>query len=485
MGMSDYVRVFRQRWITIVVVMLIALGTVGAASYFATPVYKATASTYFYLPIGNSAGDLSQGSTYTQAQMQSYAALTTKPVVLEPVIERFGIDQSARQFAGRVEATASADTVILEITVADTSAQRAADLANAVAAELGMTARRLAPKNQKGESGVDVETVGTASAPSGAVSPQTRRNLMAALLAGILAGCSIAVLRDRLDTRVRTPEEVTRIVGAPVLGTIAQDRVFSRRRLVVRDLPRSPLAESYRTLRSNVGFLDVDHRPLSVVVTSSLPGEGKTSTAINLAFTSAEAEQRVLLIDADLRRPSVADYLGLEGAAGLTTVLAGRARFEDVVQPLGLDTSFDVLTSGVTPPNPSELLGSERMAELLRGISGRYDVIVFDSPPLLPVTDAPVLARQTTGAVLVASATKVRRRQLTQSAEILERVGARLLGVVLTRVPTAESSAYYGYASDEAGEPAHRGGTEGADVQAHRERLDDPVDHSPGPKSRE
>lgn len=180
-------------------------------------------------------------------------------------------------------------------------------------------------------------------------------------------------------------------------------------------------------------------------MTSSVPGEGKSTVAANLALTLAEAGSRVALVDADLRRPSVADYLGLEGAAGLTTVLIGQATLDDVVQPWG---ALAVLTSGQIPPNPSEMVGSRAMTWVLDELAERYDVVVIDTPPLLPVTDAAILARLTDGALVVAGANGLHRHQLTEALGSLERVGARVLGLVVNRVPDMLPEAYSYYGTD-------------------------------------
>ena len=175
-----------------------------------------------------------------------------------------------------------------------------------------------------------------------------------------------------------------------------------------------------------------------------MPGEGKTTTAINLAVSFADAGSRVILVDADLRRPCVAEYLGLEGAAGLTTVLIGAAEVADVVQPWQ-GSSLDVLPSGEIPPNPSELLGSVEMSMLLAGLVESHDVVVLDSPPLLAVADATLLSRLASGTVLLAGADRVHKAQVRQSLESLAMVDARLLGVVLNKVSRRRDDGYYAY----------------------------------------
>jgi capsular exopolysaccharide synthesis family protein len=196
-----------------------------------------------------------------------------------------------------------------------------------------------------------------------------------------------------------------------------------------------------------------------VVITSPSAGEGKSTTSCNLAITLAQAGVRTILVEADLRRPRVADYMGLEGAVGVTSVLTGVASLDEALQPWGRNSLW-VLASGPLPPNPSEVLGSHQMSELLKSLEDRADVIVLDSPPLLPVTDAAVLARQADGAVLVVRHGRTRREQVTRALEALKGVDAKLLGTILNwaavKGPDAES---YGYG---AGYYSTRPGKDGA-----------------------
>jgi capsular exopolysaccharide synthesis family protein len=204
-------------------------------------------------------------------------------------------------------------------------------------------------------------------------------------------------------------------------------------------------AEAYRRLRTNLRFLNLAGPSRSIMITSAVPGEGKSTTAINLAVAMAEGSSRILLIDADLRRPSAARYLGLEGAVGLTTVLIGEAAVEDVIQSWG--GSIDVLPAGQIPPNPSELLDSAAMSGLLRRLGASYDTILLDTSPLLPVTDAAALSRFVDGALLVVGCQTVHRNQVADALGSLAAVDARVLGLVLNQVPRGESGTTYVYGS--------------------------------------
>jgi capsular exopolysaccharide synthesis family protein len=237
----------------------------------------------------------------------------------------------------------------------------------------------------------------------------------------------------------------------PLLGAISFDQDAIKKPLLSEAATRSPRAESFRQLRTNLQFTNVSGRVKTIVVTSSVPGEGKSTTATNLAIALAQAGQVVCLVDADLRRPMVNDYLGLDRTVGLTTALVGTVDVNELLQPWGEDSLY-VLTSGRIPPNPSELLGSEEMKELVRRLEEAFDIVIIDAPPLLPVTDAAVLSQFVGGVVMVASAQKIRQHELEKSLHSLEMVGANVLGIVLNRLPAKGPDAYaYGYYGPEQG----------------------------------
>jgi len=218
-------------------------------------------------------------------------------------------------------------------------------------------------------------------------------------------------------------------------------------RLITREEPRSPVAEAYRTLRTNIQFAGVARDVSSLLVTSSVPAEGKTTTICNLAVTMAQGGKRVLLIDADLRKSSVHRVFELSNRAGLTTLLIREAEPGDVTQILEGVPGLHVITAGPTPPNPAELLGSRRMQELLEAFKGDYDLVLLDTSPVLAVTDAQVLSQIVGGVLLVVGSGSVNRDRLKKTKALLDRVRAPLIGAVLTR-KKAEKGSEYGYYMD-------------------------------------
>lgn len=439
--------VLQRRWRWLAGAVLAGLVGGLGATLLATPTYQATAGTFFSLQYGNSAADLVQGSTYTQNQVESFATLATTPVVLTPVVEELGLDVSAQALATRITASAPLDTVLVEVSVTDVSAEQSARIANAVAESLSRTVEELAPEDADGDPTVQATTVAPAEVPSGQASPDLVVDLAAGLLLGLLAGLGLVALRELSDTRVRDAETLATLTPLPVVGSIGVLPRSADRPVVVELEPHGTAAESFRQLRTNLRFLGLSRDDEGatgaqvVSVTSSLAAEGKSTVAANLAVALAETG-RVLLVDADLRRPSVATVLGLEGAAGLTTVLVGEAEPADVVQEWGA-AGLHVLTAGALPPNPSELLGSPAMAALLARLRGEYDHVVLDTAPVLPVADAAILSRVVDGTLVVANVTRVRRHQLTETLTGLDRLGGRTLGVVLNQVRRDESAYTY------------------------------------------
>lgn len=215
--------------------------------------------------------------------------------------------------------------------------------------------------------------------------------------------------------------------------------------LIAHSNPKSPISEAYRVLRTNIQFSSVDNPLKSIVVTSSGPGEGKTTTIINLAITFAQSGSRVLLIDADLRKPKVHKIFGFSNQQGMVNVLAQRADYKECVQKIDIE-NLDIITSGPIPPNPSELLASKSMKQFLEKIREDYDVIFIDAPPVGSVTDAAILSTVVDGTVLLAASGQVHIDALKRSKELLEQVKANIIGVVLNKLDkNAHGNSYYYY----------------------------------------
>lgn len=441
MELSDYIRILRKNWLAILVLTMLGLGAATAFTLTRTPVYESSSTVFVSTQGGTTTAELQQGSTFTQARINTYLGLVATPAILDPVISSLGLPTTAEALAKDVKASAALNSTLITLTVSDASPDRAAEVANAIAQSLSTVVPQLEPAVDGGSSPVRLTRVSEAQPAVQPSSPNVTLNLGLGLIAGLALGVGIAVLRTSLDNRVRTPRDATQITGAPAIGAIAFDAKARERPLIVHADPLSPRAESFRALRTNLQFLDMGGRS-SFVVTSSIPSEGKSTTTINLAIALADAGKRVALLDTDLRKPKVAEYLSIEGGAGLTDVLIGRAKVNEVMLPWG-GRSLYVLPAGKIPPNPSELLGSQQMTVLLEMLERDFDVVLCDAPPLLPVTDAAILARATSGALMVVSAGKTTKHQLTGATEALNTVGAKLAGFIMSMVPTRGPDSYY------------------------------------------
>ena len=459
MDLRDYIRVLRRHWLLIVAAVVVGGGAAGAFSALQAPVYQATSKVFVSLNSANSVQELTAGGTYAEQAVTSYANLVTTDKVLTPVIQQLGLRTTPQALSGEISATIPVNTVVIDISVNDRSARSAAAIANAVASQLSTVVGRLTqaqtPLAAAGTGTIAVSPVNEAVVPTSPVSPRVPINLALGLLVGLALGLAFSFLHDRLDARVRSQHDVESLTDRPVVGGIVWDSRASKERLIMRDAPMSARAEAFRALRTNLQFLDFGSHGRAFVITSSVENEGKSTTAANLGLAIADTGQRVLVVDADLRKPKLSEYLGIDGGIGLTDVLVGRVSLDAAVQRWG-DGTLAVLPAGEIPPNPSELLGGAAMARLLDQLHEQYDTVLFDAPPLLPVTDAAVLAHLTSGALVVTAARRAKRAHLAMALSILRRVDAKVLGIVLTMVPTKGADAYgrYGYAREDGAQVA-------------------------------
>ncbi len=291
-----------------------------------------------------------------------------------------------------------------------------------------------------------------ATIPERPISPKVLQNtLLAAIVGGMLAVGGIFLV-EALDDTVKTPDDVTRVTGLPVLGVVAEHDT-GKGDLITVSQPRSPVAEAFRSLRTNIQFASVDHPVQTLLVTSALPSEGKSTVAANLAVALAQSGKKVVLLEADLRRPSVHRYLKVPNRLGLSAMFVQTQVYLDGNLQGTRVPNLKVLTAGDLPPNPSELLGSERMYAIIRQVKEQADLLVLDTPPVMAVTDAVVLSPRVDGVLLVVKPGSTKLSALQTAIEQLQRVGAKVLGVVFNGVQLkgyryryySSSYYYYGY----------------------------------------
>ncbi|MFF7792317.1 polysaccharide biosynthesis tyrosine autokinase [Streptomyces sp. NPDC007991] len=446
LDLSDYLRFLVRRWRVIAALGLLGTAVGAFVTHATTPQYRATSTLFVSLQDWDDTVKLNQGNAFAQARVRSYAEVVTSPYVTKPVAKFLRLDMTPSQLARKITTEVPLETVLLKITVTDTQPSRAARISNAVAHRFAEIITEIERPEGARLSPVRLSVTEPAHRPNTPASPNMVLNLALGLVAGLTIGTGLAAARESLDTSVRSRSDLTRCLaasgGPAVLGSVVLDQRVSRHPVATDDDTFGQRAEDFRRLRTSLRFVDIDAPPKVIAVTSAVPCEGKTSISINLASALAEFGSSVCLVDADLRRPSVAHTLGLVQDAGLTTVMIGQADAGDMMQSAG---SFSVLASGVLPPNPAEMLGSAQFRTVVRSLAERFDHVVIDTAPVLPVADTPAMASAVDGYLLVARYAKSTRGQLTDALRALQDVGATVLGSVLNMIPAKRDGEQYGY----------------------------------------
>ena len=445
MELQDYLRILRKRWPIIAATVMAVLAAAMTATGLSNRVYESKVRFFVSTSGADDSGQLLQGSTFTQQRVKSYSQLINTPKVLAPVVKDLGWTASPAELAGQITASVPPDTVLIDVRVHGGSPDSAAALAAAIGEQFPDTVAELERVSDKTGSPVKVTVVEPATSSAVPVSPRPLRNGALALVLGLLGGFGLALVRDMLDTSIKGEEDVKRITDTTILGGIPFDQSAGKMPLIVKANAKSVRSEAFRALRTNLQFVDAADHPKTLIVTSSVPGEGKTTTAANLALTLVDAGSSVCLIEGDLRRPKLLEYFGLVGSVGLTDVLINRVELDEVLQPFR--DGLMLLGAGATPPNPSELLGSDAMRALVGDLQHRFDYVIIDSPPLL-VTDGAVLATLVDGVILVVGAGVAHSAMVARALDTLETVSGHVLGIVVNRIPRKESQRYGYYRYD-------------------------------------
>jgi len=504
LDLRDYLAVLRRRrWIviqTVLVVFAVAL----AVTFVQTPRYEASVQLVVEPNVGAGTDSVLNQLVFGQRELETQKELVTSELVAEKVIRRLDLDRRPDQLVEQVSVDLLRDTQILTIRATSTDAEEAAAIAQQFAvsyldfrqeqaleqvlrASEALQEREDETRDRLRQIEIELTTASEADAatlrreqellntelaqlstqkaqlsatsvlaggggrlarnarvPEAPFSPKPLRTAVLALVLGAMLGVGLAFLRDFLDDAIRSEEQAERAANKPVLGHVPRwiSGVEGDSRLVTLVEPSSPVAESYRSLRTNVRFLSVGRQYRSLLITSAGPGEGKTTTAANLAVVLARAGSRVLLVGADLRKPAVHRVFGLEASPGLSDVLVGDADLVQTITDVGVP-NLRVIPAGQTPPNPAELLGSPAMAQLMNELEQIADLVIYDGPPTLAVADSAELSPKVGGVVLVVDTGATGRNQLRAAAQRLEAVGASLSGLVLNNIDLGDS--YYGY----------------------------------------
>ncbi|MBN1628534.1 MAG: hypothetical protein JW990_02105 [Thermoleophilia bacterium] len=504
--LADYIRVIRERWWVIVVAVVVAVAIALALSLTSTPMYRSEARLLYAKNNLDQAlfGSQIFATADQNRAVQTGAALVELAPVAEAVATQLGSDRSARALLNMVTTSSDTATNVIGVDAVSADPQEAADVANAFAEQFILArqasdratvaaARELVKAEIDSLSAADAVseygmmlkekyeslrilesmqnggfTVVERAAPAGGpFSPQTTRNALLAAIVGLIVGTGLAFLLDYLDKRIKDEKTLERELGVPVLASVPMvgghwgDKSGERSDRPIGFVDHPELLESFRTLRSNLQYFSLDKPQPIWLITSGLPRQGKTTTTINLGLSLALSGKRVVVLEADLRRPMLHEYLGMVQSPGLSNVLAGTARLDDALQlvkadrfvpadsrrkqgdePHGLlQRNFYVLTSGPLPPNPAELVASDRMIKVIDELSRMGDYLLIDTPPVLAVSDALALAPHTDGVILSALLGGSTRDEARRVRDIFERAGVRVIGTVAGG--TRRATGYY------------------------------------------
>lgn len=440
MDLRSYVKLLLRRWPVFVVTVLVVGGGIGGASFFIPPVYSATV-TLSFTPVLDSEMTLDQrrsATSYVTERMATYAQTVNTTDVLEPVIEARDLDTTAQKLADEILVTVPSGTTLLTITAEDRTARGAASIANAIAARIPDAVAELEGAATTETSPVVIGTLQTAEPPEHRSSPNHRLNLAVAAVVALFLGVLFAVLADGFDTRVRRAKDLEAL-GLPYLGGIQLARGTDATQLL--DFAAQPADRKMAVRRIAIDVLFAAERaPAHVLVTSALPGAGKTTVAAGIAAALAEAGNTVVYIDTDMRGGRLASQLRLPQLQGITDVTAGKADLDDVLQrwPAG---GFTILPVGATAVGVTDLLGSDAFALVLAALDEQFDIVVIDAPPVTNLGEAARFTQHVREIVVVAEAGETKRTDLVRATTSLQHAGADIVGIVLNRTTRADEAA--------------------------------------------
>ncbi|MFT3877005.1 MAG: polysaccharide biosynthesis tyrosine autokinase [Propioniciclava sp.] len=441
--MAQYLTVLKRH--VLLIFILVLLGGVGSYLYANTlpKLYRSFSSVMVVPEQGQTTLEIVQGSNYVAGIVESYALLATSPYVLQPVIDELGLEETPIQLARSVIVETPLNTTILELAVTAGSPEEARAKNEAVSRSLIKAVSELSPRIGN-QSSVRLTLISPASLPVSHVSPDNRIYALSGGAAGLVVAVLAAFLREFLRSRPRNSDDLSEFTDLPVLGEIPRlPRDSANLPSAMLKAPDGPVAEGLRALAASLRFVSVNQQVQTLIVTSARPSDGKTSVSAALALTFAEAGRRTLVIDADLRNPSIARLTGVEPGIGLSTVLLHDCDFEEAVQPWGHE-NLHVLAGGPLVPNPGQLISSGRLAEVIAIARGEYDAVIIDTPPVLPVSDAMWLAPSSDGVILVARASKTPSRAIRAALSAMAATGTAVLGLVLNGAVMTVDSRYHG-----------------------------------------
>jgi len=449
MEIRDFYRLLIRHLLLISLATLLGISASTAVTIFTPKSYTAQAQLFVSIPpAAIDIGLLATGGNFTQQRVKTYANVINGPDTLKPVIEALELDVEWSELAKKVKGSAPLDTSLINLTVSEGDPVLAAALANAIGKQFESTAALLEVEDALGSSPVKVTLAKYAVVPESPSSPKILLNLLLGLILGFGLGVGIGILRQIFDDTVKNEDQLDELT---LLGAVGFDPEAENKPLISEISAFSTRSEAFRQLRTNIEFLRADNPPQVISIASPLPGEGKTTTVLNLGIAFAQSGYKILCMECDLRRPSTSEYIKYNAdQSGVTEILSGKIPLKSQKSLNSLvkydeSTGIHFLTSGKQAPNPAELLDSPTFEKLIRMLRKEFDYILIDSPPLLPVTDGGLVAQQADGVLLVVKAGSTKVDQFRGGRDLLSKVNASVLGVLLNMIPLNRNGESYGY----------------------------------------
>ncbi|TPF97423.1 protein-tyrosine kinase [Bifidobacterium sp. UTCIF-39] len=462
MTILDVLNAVRKHLITAIATFVVVVAAVCGYTFLQTPQYSATAEVFAsYKGATGDGGQYSDvmnrnsATTYINTQLQSYPQLVKTESILQPVIDEMGLNITVDELARQVSASQPSGTFLVDITAKDPNPKQASEIANNVAKSLKeQVSTTLYSSDASESSPINLSIVQTAQVPKAPSAPNTKLNIAVGFVVAVVLGVAIAVMLDLLDHKIRKASDLQSILDAPILGSLTDNEVYAGKAPVVISRPASREAEDIRRLRMNLTYVmpDKGDRSNLIVITSAGISEGKTTTSVNLAAAYAEAGKKVLLIDADLRNPSVAKALSMNGSVGLSQLLTYQVKSTDAIQQYWKE-NFHILPAGKRAPNPGILFNSKAMKSLLAQVSDLYDTVIIDTAPLKVANDAAVFVKEGATMLFVSGLGHGEKNDVRAAAEELETLNVTVAGAVLnfSEEEKSDDNYYYYYGDGEDG----------------------------------
>lgn len=463
--LREILRILSFRWWIILLFLVVSVGVTGFITFeLLDPVYVAETSLFVGKEDDNIASlDLSQ-LNLNKSLVTDYRQIILSRLVSREVIQEIGLDMPIDKFQQKVNVTPMQDSRLFKISFESTDPKLAMDVANALA-------RVIIEKAQDIIEVKNIKVIDVAEMPEAPIKPNKVQNLVLAAILGILIGSGVVFLIEYTDYAVKDSKDIEKYLELVTIGEIpmfAGEKRKGKRNKPVRKKkgrsgkesqssntlspnlitvvdPKAPASEAYRSLRTNIGYSGIDRQVKLIMVTSPGPAEGKSTTAANIAVSMAQAGKKVLLMDADLRKPRVHKYFSLANDVGLTDIIVNDFPLKFVIKTVNTIQNLDVILSGTLPPNPTEILESKKMADFIANIREVYDIIILDTPPVGQLTDGAILASIADGVILVVASGESNIDMTRRAKSALDRVNARIIGAVLTKITGSSGGSYYRY----------------------------------------